>query len=391
MHRLARVAATAAAGLFAFTMVGLVPEIDQVSAQSAIVGQVYVNDNTARSNTIAGFDRHEDGTLSPIPDSPFKTGGAGTGAVLGSQGAIQITADGDFLIAVNAGSNDISVLSIADDGALTEVGMPVPSGGTTPLSLTVHNDLVYVANSGDGTMGANYSGFRLGDGGELTPIDGSTVAISATALPGQVLFDPTGTHLIGVQVGPDAGPSFLDSFVVGADGKLTAAPGSPYASQAIGPFGSVFSPTEPGKLFVSNAHAGPNMGSLSVYDVATDGSLNAVAGSPFPNLQAGSCWAEISPDGRYVFIVNTGVPSISRYEIGMDGFATLLGSTVFNNPTGLRPFDARISPDGKSLYVVDAGAAKISIFAVDGGNLTELSGSPINLPAGATPFGLVVS
>jgi len=391
MHRLARVAATAAAGLFTFGFVGFAPAAERVSAQPAIVGHVYVNDNTARANTIAGFDRHDDGTLSPIPGSPFATGGAGTGAILGSQGAIQMTADGKFLLAVNAGSSDISVLSIAEDGALSAVGEPVPSGGTTPLSLTVHDDLVYVANAGDGTMGSNYSGFRLGDGGELSAIDGATVAISATAMPGQVLFDPTGTHLIGVEVGPDAGPSAIDSFLVGEDGKLTAASGSPYASQAIGPFGSVFSPTEPGKLFVSNAHAGPNMGSLSAYTVAKDGTLTAIAGSPFPNLQTGSCWAEISPDGHYIFVVNTGVPSISRYEVGMDGSVKLLGSTVFNNPTGLRPFDARISPDGKTLYVVDAGLAKVSVFAVDGGNLTELAASPVNLPAGATPFGIVVS
>jgi DNA-binding beta-propeller fold protein YncE len=70
---------------------------------------------------------------------------------------------------------------------------------------------------------------------------------------------------------------------------------------------------------------------------------------------------------------------------------TLLGSTPFKNPTGLRPFDARLSPDGKNLYVVNAGLDAVSIFAVDGGNLTELSASPIALPTGATPFGIVVT
>jgi len=33
----------------------------------------------------------------------------------------------------------------------------------------------------------------------------------------------------------------------------------------------------------------------------------------------------------------------------------------------------------------------VSVYAVDGGNLTELAASPVNLPAGATPFGIVVS
>jgi DNA-binding beta-propeller fold protein YncE len=59
-------------------------------------------------------------------------------------------------------------------------------------------------------------------------------------------------------------------------------------------------------------------------------------------------------------------------------------------PTGLRPFDAAVSPDGAYLYVVDAGVAKISAFAVDGTNLTELAGSPMAIPGGAAPFGMVV-
>ena len=42
-------------------------------------------------------------------------------------------------------------------------------------------------------------------------------------------------------------------------------------------------------------------------------------------------------------------------------------------------------------YVVDAGLDAVSVFAVDDGALTELSASPVGLPAGATPFGIVVT
>jgi 6-phosphogluconolactonase (cycloisomerase 2 family) len=132
------------------------------------------------------------------------------------------------------------------------------------------------------------------------------------------------------------------------------------------------------------------MASVSAYTVAEDGTLSPNRGSPYPNLQSGSCWLEISPDGHYVFSVNTGVPSISRYEVAADGSLTLLGSTVFNQPSGLRPFDARMAPDGDFLYVVGAGRGTVSVFAVDGGELTELPGSPVSLPNGTTPFGIVV-
>ena len=69
---------------------------------------------------------------------------------------------------------------------------------------------------------------------------------------------------------------------------------------------------------------------------------------------------------------------------------TLVGSTGFSSPAGLRPFDAQVSPDGDSLYVVDAGVAKVSAFAIDGTSLKELDGSPFAIPGGAAPFGMVV-
>ena len=46
----------------------------------------------------------------------------------------------------------------------------------------------------------------------------------------------------------------IDSFTVGFGGRLTAAPGSPFPAQGLGPFGSEFRPTNPSQLFVSNAH-----------------------------------------------------------------------------------------------------------------------------------------
>src|SRR5246127_1082151 len=65
---------------------------------SPVVGQVYVNDNTAPVNTIAAFNRHADGTLTPLPGSPFATGGAGTGAGIGSQGGLQGNDQGGYLL-----------------------------------------------------------------------------------------------------------------------------------------------------------------------------------------------------------------------------------------------------------------------------------------------------
>jgi hypothetical protein len=364
-----------------------------VLASDNVAGHVYVNDNTAGVNTIAAFDRHADGTLTSVHGSPFAAGGAGTGTIVGSQGALQVTADGRFLIAVDAASNQLSALRIRPDGSLRPVeGSPVSSGGIEPVSVAVHGNVVYVANTGNGTTGSNYTGFTLSGGGRLTPIDGSTVSLSNTANPGDILFNSTGTNLIGIEVGTTVPSTFLiDSFVVGHDGHLTAAAGSPFAAQAAGPFGSEFSPTNPRHLYVSNAHGGAGNGSVSAFKVTHQGVVSSIGASPFADFQTAPCWVEISHDGRYLFTVNTGSTSISSYKILNDGSLSYLSTTPFSSGAGIRPFDARLDPSGANLYVVDAALDAVSAFAVDGGTLSELSASPFALPTGATPFGVVVT
>jgi 6-phosphogluconolactonase (cycloisomerase 2 family) len=384
MHVFTRLTRTL--GLLALAGAAATIAAGSASAASDVVGHLYVNDNTAGTNTIAAFDRHADGSLTPLRGSPFLAGGAGTGSGIGSQGALQIAGDGKYLLAVDAGSNQISVLRINADGELSPVGGgAVSSGGRQPVSIAVHGHLVYVANAGNG--GTNYSGFTLNPGGHLRPLEGSTVRLPDGSSPGDVLFNGDGTRLIGNRVGT----SLIDSFTVGGDGLLTAAAASPFAAQGLGPFGSEFRPTDPTQLFVSNAHnVGPGTGTISAFSDAADGTLTSIGSSPFPDFQTAPCWVEISHDGRILFTVNTASNSISRFAIAADGSLTLLGSTPLATAAAGAE-DARLGPNGNTLWVVDTGARAITAFAVDGGNLAELPSSPTALPAGSAPFGIVVS
>jgi len=266
-------------------------------------------------------------------------------------------------------------------------GSPGPGpGGVLPVSIAIHGDLVYVANSGTG--GSDYTGFRLHRNGRLAPIAGSAVALPDGSQPGDVLFNGDGTRLAGTRVGT----SQIDSFTVGPGGLLTAAPGSPFPAQGLGPFGSEFRPTNPGQLFVSNAHnAGAGSGTVSAFSDSADGTLSPIGSSPFADLQTAPCWVEITHDGRYLFTVNTGSGSISRYRITHRGALILLGSTAVKASGGVGAVDARLSPDGRTLYVDESKIGAVGVFAVDGGSLTELASSPVSLPAGATPAGIVVT
>ena len=351
---------------------------------SRVVGYTYVNGNTATANTIDGFARHADGSLTPLAGSPFSAGGAGLGSGLASQGAIQVTSDGRYLLAVDAGSNQISVLRLTRDGAPVLVGQPVSSGGIKPVSVAVSPfGLVYVANQGNG--GSGYSGFRLHFDGSLTPIAGSTVAVPDGSGLGDVFFNAFGNHLIGTRTGA----SLIDSFVVLPGGRLLAAHGSPYTGQGLGQLGAEFSPADPAQLFVSNAHNGAGLGTVSAYRDSFFGQLSPIGSSPFADEQTAPCWVEISHDGKYLFTVNTASRNISSYAINRDGSLVLVGSFAIKGGGG--DIDARLSPDGRYLLVDGSGMHFVSVFAVDGGNLTELSSSPTSLPAGVTSSAGIVN
>lgn len=349
-------------------------------------GHVYVDGNNAGPNTIVAFDRHADGTLTPAPGSPFAAGGTGLGKGLGSQGAVQLAEHGRYLLAVDAGSSQVSVLRVGYDGSLTPVGSPVSSDGVKPVSIAVHGDLVYVANDGNATNSANYTGFVLTRFGQLAPLPNSTVNAPRAANDlGDVLFNGDGTKLVGTEVAS----SLIDSFTVGWDGRLTAAPGSPFPAQGVGPFGSQFRPTNPDQLFVTNAHndvaAGTTgHGTVSAFNDLPNGTLDPIGSSPFADLQTGPCWVVINPNGQYLYAVNTGSGTLSRYAIAGNGSLTLLGSTTISNLSGVGANDAGITANGRYLYVNESAAHSVASFAVNGGQVTELATSPTPVPAGIT-------
>lgn len=116
-------------------------------------GAVYTLTNRAAGDAVAVFERAADGSLKAAGEVP--TGGLGTGGGLGNQGALALDDGGDFLFAVNAGSNDISVLRTRP-GGLTLVDR-VASGGVSPISLTVSGDLLYALNAGSGSAPGSIS------------------------------------------------------------------------------------------------------------------------------------------------------------------------------------------------------------------------------------------
>src|SRR5205085_7774501 len=115
-------------------------------------GAVYTLTNAASGNAVLAFSRAGDGALTP--QGTFATGGLGSGAALGSQGAVILSDDGRQLFAVNSGDSTISLFDVQPTGLALDA--TVPSGGAHPISATVHGNVLYVLNA------AGISGFLVG-------------------------------------------------------------------------------------------------------------------------------------------------------------------------------------------------------------------------------------
>lgn len=358
-------------------LIGVAVFTSTTSADNFKSGAVYVLTNQV-SNAIAVFTRAPDGTLTAA--GMFPTGGAGNPVAqpgdpptdpLASQGSL-ILGDNQLLFAVNAGSNEISVLRIGKS-ELTLVDK-VSSGGVRPISLTLHENLLYVLNEG-GTP--NITGFTVGEDGSLTPLAGSTRPLigGSGADPAQVGFNADGTLLaVTEKLG-----NRIDTYIVGADGT----PSAPIAnvSNGLTPFGFAF--RNDGALVVSEAFGGaPNQGKASSYFAAVAGMLSVISGS-VPDFQTAACWVVITNNGKLVFVSNTGSSAISSYQLGPSGSLSLINSVAGNTGAGSAPIDMALNNSSRYLYVNDNGLQTVHSFAVNkDGSLTPIDND------GGLPFGV---
>jgi 6-phosphogluconolactonase len=342
-------------------------------------GAVYVLTNQV-DNMVMVFSHDAFGMLTPAGE--FSTGGAGDPVPQGtdpatdplaSQGALILDQGHQFLFAVNAGSNQISVLEITPSGLdLVDV---VDSGGIRPISLTIRDGLLYVLNEG-GTP--NITGFTVGADGTLTPLTGSTQPLigGTAADPAQVNFNPDGKLLV---VTEKAG-NRIDTYTVDDNG-LPSAP-IDNASNGMTPFGFAFS--NPGFMVVSEAFGGaPNQSAASSYSAGDDGVLSVVSGS-VANSQTASCWVVITNNGHTAFASNTGSGTISSYDLtSNDGTLTLVNSVAGDTGANSAPIDMALNVSSQFLYVLAGGLQSVASFRVEHDGSLTLIDTEGGLPLGA--------
>jgi 6-phosphogluconolactonase (cycloisomerase 2 family) len=344
--------------LFAILLLGSLPLF-------AAAGAVYTLTNSTSGNAVLAFSRSANGQL--LPAGTFATGGTGTGAGLGNQGALAMDASNSFLFAVNAGSDNISVFKIGENG-LRLVAL-VPSGGQWPISLTVSRKVLYVLNHGAAVGGSDtIAGFSVGANGHLTTIVSGLPLSAASVGPAQIGFNNDGDILLVTEKATNN----IDVFSVDDDGIAVG----PTVTASVGqtPFGFAFGKRN--EVIVSDAFGGAaNAGAASSYVVSADRTLQTVSGA-VPDNQSAPCWVVLTNDGRFAYTTNTASGNVSGYKVGFNGTLRLLNADgqTGNTGTGSGPIDAAISNDSRFLYILTPGTSNIQGFVVSlDGSLTPLS------------------
>lgn len=338
---------------------------------------VYTQTNQTGGNIIRMYFRGSDGNLTQI--NTYSTNGAGTGAGLGSQGALTFNADGTLLFAVNAGSNDVSVFSVTTAGLIFR--SRTASGGTMPISVTVHNDLVYVLNAGGS---GNISGFRVNSDGNLTAIAGATANLSnggvgAAPGPAQVQFNPSGSVIVVTEKMSNR----ILTYTVNSDGTVSG----PNINASVGmtPFGFDF--RNDNQLIVSEAFGGAT-DSSAVTSYSLSGTTVGLISGPVFTTETAACWIVITSNRNYTYTSNTGSGTITGYSINAGGVLTILtaGGVTASTGTGSMPIDMALSSNSEYLYSLNSGNGSISAFRVNGdGSLTTVNTTTISgLPTGTT-------
>jgi hypothetical protein len=339
---------------------------------------VFVQTDSTAGNSIAVYDREPGGRLDAAGTYP--TGGLGgvlEGSVvdhLASQNSLVYDSESSLLFAVNAGSNSISVFSVLGDHlALRQV---ISSGGSYPVSIAVHNGLVYVLNA---LNGGSVNGYYL-LGNRLVPIPGSERSLNLgpaagatqfVTTPGDVAFTPDGSRLL---VTTKANTNDIDVFAVKPFGQLSATP-TVNSEPGDVPFALAFEADGQ----VAASEAGP--------DAVATFALHGTTLTPLASVATGemaTCW--LVADGPWLFAGNAGSGNESTVLDTPSGAVDLTGTT----PTDPGTVDATVTPSGRYLYVQTGLNGIVDEFQVSFGGSLTLVGS-VTVPNSVGGEGIATS
>ncbi|KIH93594.1 hypothetical protein SPBR_04268 [Sporothrix brasiliensis 5110] len=336
---------------------------------------IYVASNAA-SNAVVAVPIAENGSLQVAKGSSTATGGAGANGLedggkpsgpdaIFSQSGVAIA--GDYLFAVNAGSNTVTMLAIDkhNPAKLTVVGKSASLPGEFPTTVAASDKykLVCVGLTGAkaGVACAPYSPSGIGAVDALRPFNLGQTTPPAGPLNtvSQVFFSDDETTLyVTVKGDPTVGNTgFLAAFPVqNTRSSCHAAASVAAAGVTSSPSGTAVlfgSATIKGSsnLFVTDASFGAAVLSVDASGKAATVGKGVIAG------QAATCWVAISPATKTAFVTDAGLDRLVEMSLTD---ASIIGS----------PIDLSASNGGVDPGLTDLRAAGSFVYALSPGNGT---------------------
>lgn len=296
------------------------------------------------------------------------------GAGVGVRNVTITTAGGTTTPAVSFTVNvPPSISAFAASSATLTVAQP------TVLSWSTSNATSCSIDNGVGSVACN-------DSIVVTPGSSKTYTLSATG------NGTTVTSSTSVSVGA-AGQFLYAANNIGntlnmlaidpSAGTLTTIAGGTIATQAR-PYGVAVHPTGKWAYAVNNS-SGAN--SVSEYVVGSNGALTAngtVSIPPAGATPANPRTMVIDPTGRYAYVINQNIGTISMFTIDGTGHLIANGGSV---AAGSQPVDIVVEPLGRYAYAVDASGNQVLAYKINANGTLTANG---NAAAGPVPLGIAV-
>jgi 6-phosphogluconolactonase (cycloisomerase 2 family) len=267
--------------------------------------------------------------------------------------------------------NDISLFTIASNGALTEVTprTSVAPLGSLPqlLAMDPAGGFLYVANAGSD----NISVFSIDSStGALTQLANSPFPVGLPPL--NIQLTPSGNYLYVTASGGQAGnDGSIAGFSVNAGALTALSAKNPISSDGVNPNGLAIDPSGT-YLYAANTSSG----SISIFTIGSSGALSEVQNSPLADTYTAPVSLILDAKGAYLYVANQGSSNVAVYSISSStGLPTVLTSSTTTGAffTEGNPSFLAADPSGEYLFVGNQGAsAGIQAFSVSSGNLTSI-------------------
>jgi hypothetical protein len=383
------------------------------AASVAQVNAVYIENNIGQlpnKNSILALSNDGTGKLTPIKPGSYLTNGTGVFATpkvdspgIQADGEVVVNAAGTLLLAVNGGSNTISVFGISNTGALTLLSTtPYPSLGSDPVSIGLSETSpagAYVtvvnqaADPAQPNQTPNVVGFFLDETTGILTSANTSITYPVASIPAQAVPSPSGKFVFIVQF-MDGGSFCSNS--IGAGGLLV--PNNCFLPNLDPVFLGAAAHPKQRVLYVGQ----PGASAVSVFTYNVAGNL--AFQKTVANSGALVCWMTTNKAGTRLYTIESGATgagsTVTVYDISGANFTSpmqLQHFTMINKSDN--GTNAHLDPTEKFLYVLgvnESGTAAnylhvLNVSSADG-TLTETV-NPLLLPihSGEIPQGLAVA